>query len=176
MTNRVLDAAAGVASRELLEPLPPDGQLWIFGSSRGLSESEAEELLQAVDGFLEGWKAHGYPLAARRAWLHGHFLLVGADPRVAAPSGCSIDALVRTLKEVENRLGVELVGKGRVWYRDRDGEIRAVSRSEFRARAGEGFVTPETPVFDLSPSRVSEVRQGWEAPARERWHGSAFFS
>lgn len=175
MTNPELAKEAGEASGELLEPLPDDGQLWIFGSSRRLSETEAHELLKEVDGFLAGWKAHGHPLAARREWLHDRFLLVGADPRVAAPSGCSIDALVRALKEVEGRLGVELVGKERVWYRDQDGQIEAVSRGEFRARAQDGSVTPETPVFDLSPSRVEEVRQGWERPARERWHGAAFF-
>lgn len=161
------------APMNTLERLPDSARLWIFGVSRPLSGDEEARLLGAVDAFLEGWKAHGHPLAAAREWRHGRFLLVGVDERVEPPSGCSIDALVRTLRELEESLGIEMVGGAPVWYREggSGGEIRRASRPDFRAAASEGRITRETPVFDLSITRLGELREGrWELPAGESWH------
>jgi len=154
--------------------LPDSARLWTFGVSRPLDSGEERELLAAVDGFLEEWKAHGHPLAAARDWRYGRFLLVAVDDRVTPPSGCSIDALVRTLKGLEEELGVEMVGAGPVWYREggSEGDIRRVSRSDFKAAADEGRVTAQTVVFDPTLTRLAELREGkWELPAERSWHG-----
>jgi hypothetical protein len=128
-----------------------------------------------VDDFLEDWAAHGSPLDAARDWRHGRFLLVGVDERAAPPSGCSIDAMVRVLKGLEERLGVRLVDHSPVWYRE-GGEVRRVSRPEFLARARRGEVGLDTVVFDATLTRVGELRAGrWEVPAGEAWHARAFF-
>lgn len=159
-----------------LSRLPDSARAWAFGASRALTPEEEERLLQVVDSFLVGWKAHGTPLHAGREWRRGRFLLVAVDDERAPPSGCSIDALVRSLKELQEELGVALVDKAPVWYTDGD-EVRAVSRSEFRALADRREVAPETRVFDLSLTRLGQVREGcFELPARESWHGKAFFS
>lgn len=154
--------------------LPDTARLWIFGASRALEPVEEARLLEAVDAFLEGWKAHGHPLAAARDWRYGRFLLVAVNDRVTPPSGCSIDALVGSLKRLERELDVELVGSHPVWYREGgpEGEIRRVSRPAFKAAAEQGRITPLTTVFDLSITRLDELRAGyWELPAGQSWHG-----
>jgi hypothetical protein len=156
-----------------LEHLPDSARLWIFGVSRTLSGDEEARLLEAVDAFLEGWKAHGYPLAAAREWRYNRFLLVAVDERIEPPSGCSIDALIRNLRGLEEELGAEMVGGAPVWYREeaQGGEIHRISRPDFKAAAADGRITPETPVFDLSLTRLGELREGrWELPAGESWH------
>jgi hypothetical protein len=40
-------------------------------------------------------------------------------------------------------------------------------------RAGE--ITPETIVFNNTLTRVGELADQWEVPARASWHGKAFF-
>jgi hypothetical protein len=153
--------------------LPDSARLWTFGVSRPLSDDEEARLLDAVDGFLAGWKAHGHPLAAARDWRYGRFLLVAVDERVTPPSGCSIDALVRTLKELEAEMDVEIVGGAPVWYRQgaADGPVRRLSRPDFRKAAGEGEIGDETIVFDPTLTRLGQLRQGrWELPAAESWH------
>ena len=153
-----------------LDALPDTARLWIFGASRDLTPSEEARLLAEVDAFLDGWKAHGHPLAAARDWRYGRFLLVGVDDGVTPPSGCSIDALVRRLKGLEREIEVSLVGSAPVWFRD-NGEIRRVSRPDFKALAREGRVDGDTVVFDLSLTRLEELRAGrWELPARSSWH------
>lgn len=155
--------------------LPDDARLWIFGSGRPLDEAEERRLLDAVDRFLDGWKAHGTPLSAARDWRHGRFLLVAVDESTAPPSGCSIDSLVHLLKELEEDLGVVLVDNSPVWFQQGE-EVRRASRAEFLARVGAGEVGPDTVVFDNTVIRVGALRDGeWEGPARESWHGKAFF-
>ncbi|MSR23359.1 MAG: hypothetical protein EXR92_07445 [Gemmatimonadetes bacterium] len=162
---------------EALFRLPDTARLWAFGVSRALQPDEEARLLTAVDRFLDGWNAHGQPLAAARAWLDGRFLLVGVDDSLTPPSGCSIDALVGTLREVERAFGVEIVGGGSVWYRDaaRGGEPRTISRTDFQKEVARGAVTEDTIVFDFSLTRVEELRQGrWELPAGRSWHRRYF--
>lgn len=155
--------------------LPDDARLWTFASSRPLTGAEEAALLREVDDFLEGWKAHGTPLTAARDWRYGRFLLVAVDERTAPPSGCSIDAMVRVLKGLEERLDATLVDYASVWYRG-EGELRRTSRPEFSARARDGDVHLDTVVFDTTVTRVGDVRRGrWECPAREAWHARAFF-
>ena len=158
---------------DLFPGIPDSARLWVFGVSRDLDPSEEERFLGAVDRFLASWQAHGSSLAAAREWRHGRFLLVAVDERVAAPSGCSIDALVRILHGLEGELGIEAVGGAPVWYRKggSEGTLQRVSRAEFREAVARGEVTAKTPVFDLSLTRVEEARSGrWELPAGASWH------
>lgn len=158
-----------------LEHLPDDARIWIFAADRPIPEEESGAVLEAVDGFLEDWTAHGVPLSGARDWRHDRFLVVGVDESLAPPSGCSIDALVRVLKDLEARLGVRFLGNESVWYRTDDGVHRA-TRGDFKRKALSGEVTPDVVVFDNAVTRLADLREGrWEGPARERWHGPAFF-
>ncbi len=153
------------------EPLPDSARVWIFGVGRPLEPREETLLLNRVDAFIANWAAHGHPLAAARAWWEGRFLVVTVDDRVTPPSGCSIDALVRALSRLESELEVEIVGNAPVWYRSAEGAPVRVSRPRFRQLAREGKIDADTPVFDLSITRLGDLRAGgFEGAARDRWH------
>lgn len=157
------------------DSMPPDARLWIFAAERRLSESEAQRLLGTVDEFLDQWKAHGQPLSAARDLRYGQFLLVAVDERASGVSGCSVDAMVRSLTTLERELGVELVNHAPVLYRNGEAIVR-VSRPDFAERARRADVTPDTTVFNNTLTRVGDLQQGrWETPARESWHARAFF-
>lgn len=160
-------------SADPFSSLPNDARLWIFGTDRPLEAREEARLLEAVDSFLDAWRAHGKELAAARDWREGRFLMVAVDESVAPPTGCSIDALRRRLQEMERELGVEMVGGGPVWYRDaaNGGAVRRVSRTEFREAATRGEISAETSVFDPALVRLADLREGkWERRAAEGWH------
>jgi hypothetical protein len=159
------------------DALPDHARIWVFPVQDELSGTEVELLLQAVDGFLDGWAAHGAPLTGARAWVEDRFLLVAVDPTTVPPSGCSIDSMVRALQGVENRTGKRIVGHGPLYLRGSDGSIERMSRAEFREAAREGRVTLETPVFDTTLTALADYREGrFERPAGESWHGPAFFA
>ena len=157
----------------LFAHFPDASRLWIFGIARSLSDLEVARLLAQVDEFLLDWKAHGAPLAAAREWLYDRFLLVAVDDRTVPPSGCSIDALVRSLRMLEDELEISIVGGAPIWYRDgtADSAIRTLSRAEFAKHAEDGLVSGETVVFDLSLTNMGELRSGkWECHATDSWH------
>ncbi|MPY86499.1 MAG: ABC transporter ATPase [Luteitalea sp.] len=157
------------------ESLPEDARAWVFATDRPLDGSERDRVLAEVDAFLDDWTAHGVPLQAARDFRHDRFLLVAVDERAAGASGCSIDALVRRIKQVGDALGTTLLDHAPVYYRG-GGGIVCVSRDEFADRATRGEVTPDTLVFNNAVTSVGEIRQGrWETPASESWHGQVFF-
>lgn len=163
--------------------LPETSRLWVFPASRPLDAPEEDRLLQRVDRFLDGWGAHGAPLTAARDWRYGRFLLVAVDEASVPPSGCSIDAMARVLKEAGEELDVDFLDHGPVLYRveavegEGGGNVRRVSRAEFKKLAQDGEVDLNTTVFDQSVTRLSQLRSGeWEKPAGTGWHRRAFFS
>ncbi len=99
------------------DQLPSEARLWVFAADRPLGADESAALLSAVDDFLGQWKAHGHPLTVARDWKYDRFLLVGVDEASAGASGCSIDAMVRTLEQLERALTVTLLDHGPVLFR-----------------------------------------------------------
>lgn len=155
--------------------LPDDARLWVFAAPHPLDPSESEVLLKRVDGFLDGWLAHGRAVVGARELRDDRFLLVGADERASGVSGCSIDSLYHTLQEVERELDVTLTDSSLVWFHDEAGEIHALPRGEFRERVRAGEVDEDTVVFDNTVAAVGAVRGGrWELPMRDSWHARAF--
>jgi hypothetical protein len=150
--------------------LPDDARLWVFATSDSVTGDRAARLLNAVDGWLAEWKAHGEPLICARDWRDDRFLAIGVDQSTTGASGCSIDALFRILQGLQNELGTSLVGGGRVFYRNRDGDVETVARSEFSERAVSGEVSADTPVFDTSLTTAGAWRAGFERPAADSWH------
>ena len=157
------------------EQLPEHARLWIFAAQRELDDPERARVLEEVDRFIDQWKAHDVPLTAARDWRQGRFLMIGVDEEAAGLSGCSIDALVRRMKVVQEDLGVELVDNAPVLFKN-GGTIERVSRERFAELAEAGAVSLETPVFNNTLTRVGDLRAGrWEVRAEDSWHRQAFF-
>ena len=128
--------------RIAFEQLPADARLWIFAAERPLSAIERSRVLDETDAFINQWMAHGVSLKAGRDLRHDQFMLVGVDERAAGVSGCSIDALVRRMQQLETVLGLELINNGPVLYRE-GGAVVRVSRDRFAQLAASGTCRPE---------------------------------
>lgn len=147
-----------------IDQLGNDAPIWIFGISPALDAAQSATLLEAVDAFLDTWAAHGTPIRAARELRERSFLLIAADER-NEKSGCSIDRMFGTLRQLERDLRVSILDSTRIFIRDA-GTVRALPRPEFRSAADE-----KTPVFDTTADRLGHVRAGaWERPAGESWH------
>ena len=150
--------------------LPDDSRLWVFAASDRIVGERVSELLDAVDEYLASWKAHGEPLTSARDWRDDRFLVIAVDQSTAGASGCSIDALFRILQQLQGRLGTSLVGGGRVFYRNRAGNVEAATRTAFSDRAATGEVDADTIVFDTTVTSAANYRSGFERRAGETWH------
>ncbi len=147
-----------------IEQLGNNAHIWIFGISPSLDSEREAVVLRQVDTFLDAWAAHGTPIRGARDLRDGSFLVIAADEN-CEKSGCSIDRMFGTLKQLERDLNVQILDSNRIFFRATDG-IHAVPRSEFRNAAND-----ETPVFDVTAEHLGDVRSGaWERPARDSWH------
>src|SRR3954463_15455433 len=134
--------------------LPDSARVWIFGSDVPVTGAASDTLLAEVDQYLDQWKAHGFPLKAAREWKENRFLIIGIDPTEEQASGCSIDGLFRQLQQVQRTVGAQLVGGGRVFYRDATGELQVTNREEFGSVAHRGTVMT---VFDTSLTKLDDL-------------------
>lgn len=147
-----------------IDQLSNNAYVWIFGISPSLDAQKSAALMSQVNAFLDNWAAHGTPIPAAAEVRDGSFLIVAADEH-REKSGCSIDRMFGTLKQLERDLGVAILDSNRVFFRDRDA-VRAVGRGDFR-----GSANAETPVYDMLVERLGDVREGaWIKPAAQSWH------
>jgi len=90
---------------------------------------------------------------------------VAVDQSTAGASGCSIDGLFRVLQAVQAKLGVNLVGGGRLFYRDRHGQVQCAPRAELDALRESGAIRPDTVVFDTTITDLGTFRKKFEGKA-----------
>jgi hypothetical protein len=152
------------------ESLPDSSRVWVYGADRPVDAAGTNKLLAATDAFLAQWKAHGVDLTSARNWGDDRFLTIAVDQEQEGASGCSIDGLFRSLKALENDIGVKLVTSGLVYFRGRDGQIKAVTRDEFSSLAAQGEVDAGSQVFDLSVTTLGEWRARFRSRAADSWH------
>lgn len=152
--------------------LPDDARVWVFGAAQPVTSAQAQQLLRAVDDYLDGWQAHGLPLTSAREWREDRFLVVGVDQASAGASGCSIDALFRVLQQLQSTAGTSLVGGGLVFFRAPGGAVTAVARSEFGVQRARGDLADATPVFDTTVTSAGEYRSRFEGPLAGSWHAA----
>jgi hypothetical protein len=160
--------------RRELNDLTDAARVWVFPISPPLDSAEQQSLLDVVDRFLSEWAAHGAPVTSGRAVVEGSLLVIAADEN-SETSGCSIDRMFGTLRQLEGALGVSILDPNRILYRDRNGAVQAVQRAGFRDAAAAGEIDGRTVVFDPLIDTLGSFRRGeLEKRAGDSWHGAAF--
>lgn len=150
------------------DQLPPHARVWIYQASRPLTETEVVTALPGLARFAEEWTSHGRTLHASAAFLHRHFLVVGLDEGMAGASGCSIDASVHFVAQLEQQLGIELLEKSRLAFLQ-GGEIWLLKRGDLKAAVAAGTLGPDTFYFDNTIATKSELDSIWPRPASQTW-------
>ncbi len=162
-------------SIDTFDSLPDEARLWIYGADRRLSPDEQSELLDTLDEFFADWMSHGRPVQGRAVILEDRFLLVAAAVQDGDISGCGIDSSTRVIDDLADTIEIDWLPSLTIFYRHASGEIRGVSRPEFRKRVQQGAISRETGVIDLSIEHLGDLReQGFERPAGESWHALVF--
>lgn len=144
------------------DSLPDSARVWIFGSDKRLSDEAAGTLMRDVGDHLANWKAHGEPLTVASRLLDDRFLVIAVDQSTSGASGCSIDGLFRVLQAVQSKLGANLVGGGRLFYRDGQGDVQCAPRADLDDLRASGAITPDTVVFDTTITDLGTFRRKFE--------------
>lgn len=155
------------------EEMPDHSRIWIYQSNRKFSDEEVQVIEQKLQEFTEQWVAHSTPLQTSFTVRYNRFIVLVVDQEVQAASGCSIDASVRVIQDLEKQFEVDLMDKMNVTFRT--GEFIAYKDlADFKKMAKSKAVSAETIVFNNLVNDLGEFKDFWEVPAAESWH-SRFF-
>lgn len=155
------------------ETLPENSRIWIYQSDRKFSDDEINEIEAALKTFTENWAAHGTGLEASFITKYNRFIILAVNQEAQASTGCSIDASVHFIQELEKKYEVTLLDKMNVTFKN--GEyIAHKPLTDFKKMAKDKAVTANTIVFNNLVNTVGEWQEFWEVPAGESWH-SRFF-
>lgn len=151
------------------ETLPETARIWIYQCNRSFSDSELEEISKKLTSFLEGWTAHGADLQSGFEIKYKRFIVIALDQNMNAATGCSIDASVKFIQELETTYNVDLMDKMNVSYKQ--GEYVAYKTLiDFKKMAKDKAVSKNTIVFNNLVNSKAEYLEFWEVPASESWH------
>lgn len=153
--------------------LPENSRIWIYQSNRKFSDQEITEIETDLQSFIENWSAHGTGLEASFITKYQRFIIIAVNQEVQAATGCSIDASVQFILQLQEKYEVDLLDKMNVTFKN--GEFIAhKSLIDFKKMAKEKAVTGNTIVFNNLINTIEELEHSWEVPASESWH-SRFF-
>jgi len=149
--------------------MPDSSRVWIYQSDRGFSSDELNIVKSKVEAFINNWQRHGEDLKASYKIVYNQFIVLLVDEDVNQVSGCSIDASVNLMKQLENEFNVDLTNKLNVSFKDGN-NINIVKLSDFQAFAKEAKITSKTVVFNNMVTTKSDFENKWEVSAEQSWH------
>ena len=149
--------------------LPNTARIWIYQCNRSFSPTELGEIHQLMQVFLTQWTAHGAELKAGYEIPYNRFIVLGLDQSLNSASGCSIDASVHFIQQLEEKYKVDLLDKMNVSYKQ--GEFVAYkSLIDFKRMAKDRAISKNTIVFNNLVTNIAEFKENWEVPASDSWH------
>jgi len=151
------------------DSLPDSSRIWIYQCNRSFSDSELEKISEKLKAFLERWTAHGADLKSGFEIKYKRFIVIALDQQVNAATGCSIDASVKFIQELETTYKVDLMDKMNVSYKQGD-YVAYKTLTDFKKMAKEKAVSKNTIVFNNLVNSKAEYAEFWEVPASESWH------
>jgi len=155
------------------ENLPPESRIWIYQSNRKFSDDEFTAIEIDLKAFIDTWAAHRTALEASYQLKYNRFIILAVNQEAQAATGCSIDASVQFIQELEQKYAVDLLDKMNVTFK-LGAHIAHKPLIEFKKMAKEKAVSGNTIVFNNLVNTIEEWNDSWEVPAADSWH-SRFF-
>ncbi|MEM9856321.1 MAG: hypothetical protein AAF843_03135 [Bacteroidota bacterium] len=150
------------------DDMSPQSRVWIYQSNRELSSEEQLTVGRLVQSFLDQWAAHNQALKSSFSFFYGHFLVISVDESFHQASGCSIDASVHLLKQIEEQLDISFFDRTKVAFL-KDEAVFLEPISEIKSNIVEGKISDQTLTFNNLVQYKEELTTDWIVPAAESW-------
>jgi len=155
--------------KHLLPPdFAPDSRVWIYQSNRIFFLSEALEIEETLEHFLENWNSHGTPVKGFASLFFGQFIVLMADESATGVSGCSTDSSVRLVKELEQRFKVNLFDREMLTFYIND-KVQLLPFSQMKYAADNHFISANTLYFNNLVQTKAEFENDWIIPIKNSW-------
>ncbi|MDX1446270.1 hypothetical protein [Lishizhenia sp.] len=141
---------------------PENSRVWLYQTNRALSATEVNYVDEKLKAFTKEWAAHGKQLWATAAIVNPYFVAVVVDESITPPSGCSIDASVKFLKELGAELEVDFFTRMQITVEE-EGKIRQIPFQELSTQNN----AKELLIYDALVDNLKQLRGQWPLPVKE---------
>lgn len=142
-------------------------KVWIYLSDKKLDGDLLNTINEKGQEFVKNWKAHDVPLTASFDVLHNRFIVVKVDETQYNASGCSIDKLLRLIKQFESDFHLQLLNRLLVAYKT-EGGVEVVNASKIKELLFSKTTSPNTLVYNVAAANSDEFAN-WLQPLAETW-------
>jgi hypothetical protein len=150
------------------DQLPEHSRIWIYQADRKLTAAERQHVEAVLRDFCGAWTVHQQDTRASFIIEYNQFIVLAIDEDYRQASGCSIDSSVRTLKGLQDNLGLNLFDRTRIAFLV-DNSIKIHPLSQLKALFESGELNKNTITFNnLVPSRGDLTRE-WKTPVEKTW-------
>jgi hypothetical protein len=146
----------------------PDSRVWVYQSSRLFFMSEAIQIEDLLNHFVENWKSHGTPVKGFATMFFGQFIVLMADEQATGVSGCSTDSSVRLIKEIEQLYKVSMFDRQNLAFVRKE-RIELLPLSQLQYAVDNKFLDSVTLYINNLVQTKEELEQNWLIPVKESW-------
>lgn len=152
--------------------LPTDfhaqSRVWIYQSSRLFTLSEALDIEDLLNNFVENWNSHGAKVKGYANLFFGQFIVFMADETQAGVSGCSTDSSVRIIKNIEQMCNVNMFDRQMLAFLVKD-KVQLLPVSQLNYAIENNFIHVDTLYFNNLVATKSELETEWMIPVKDSW-------
>lgn len=148
--------------------LPNDSRLWIYQSNREFTPIELEEIEALTKTFLKNWQAHNKELEVSYQIKYNRFLILAVNESFNSPGGCSIDSSIRFVKDLSEKINIDLLNRINVSYRD-DQEIKCIKLNDLKDLLNKNSINSETIIFNNLVKTKTDYLNNWETNVENSW-------
>ncbi|MEO6732426.1 MAG: hypothetical protein ABIN01_14505 [Ferruginibacter sp.] len=143
-------------------------RVWIYQSSRLFFISEALQIEEMLEQFVKEWKSHGEEVKGYANVFFGQFIIFMADETATGVSGCSTDSSVRIIKEIEQKMNVQLFDRQSLAFVVKD-KVQLLPFPQLNYAIQNDFVNGDTLYFNNTVLTKKELLENWIIPIKESW-------
>lgn len=145
-----------------------DYRVIIYPASRPFETKEAKLITEKLFDFLATWAAHGKPLDSSFKIEKNQFIIVCVDEEKEMASGCSIDALGKIMREIDEEYQLGLFDRMKASFVE-NGEVKTLKLLDFKNKIRSGELSKEIEVFDFSKNTYLEFLSNFLQPFSRSW-------
>jgi hypothetical protein len=142
-------------------------KVWIYLSDKELKGDLLMAVKSAGEQFVQSWKAHEMPLSATFEIVNDRFIVVSVDETQYNASGCSIDKLLRLIKQLEADHQLQLLNRLLVGYKTQSG-VEVIPSSLVKEKLQSKQLDENTLIYNVAASNSNEFAN-WMQPLKETW-------
>ena len=150
------------------EEMPAHARVWVYQANRTLTDAERTEIEQHLQRFVSQWTAHSQDLKASAKVFPDRFVVISVDENHHQASGCSIDASVHFVQELEKHYKLDLFVRTELAYVNGE-EIKTTPVKSLKQHIIDGEIQADTQVFNNLVANVGELREKWQTEAKNSW-------